>query len=64
MARSGRPPKIDPLKPVHRAVTDGEVSTSYVELAAGRDINRPKTSTCLVLGDDPAAHRRSTRPSS
>lgn len=41
MARSGRPPKIDPLKPIHRAVMDNDVSTFSVELAAGNDINAP-----------------------
>jgi ankyrin repeat protein len=41
MARSGRPPKIDPLKPIHKAVMDNDVSTFSVELAAGNDINVP-----------------------
>ncbi|WP_233213453.1 ankyrin repeat domain-containing protein [Mycobacterium hubeiense] len=41
MARSGRPPKIDPLKPIHRAVMDNDVSTFSGELAAGNDINAP-----------------------
>ena len=41
MARSGRPPKIDPLKPIHRAVMDGDVSTFSVALAAGDDLNTP-----------------------
>lgn len=41
MARSGRPPKIDPMKPIHRAVMDNDVSTFSVELAAGNDINAP-----------------------
>ena len=41
MARSGRPPKIDPLKPIHTAIMDGDVSTFSVELAAGDDINAP-----------------------
>ena len=41
MARSGRPPKIDPLKPIHRAVMDNDVSTFSVELSAGNDINAP-----------------------
>ena len=41
MARSGRPPKIDPLKPIHRAVMDGGVSTFSVALAAGDDLNTP-----------------------
>jgi len=41
MARSGRPPKIDPLKPIHKAVMDNDVSTFSVEVAKGQDINRP-----------------------
>jgi ankyrin repeat protein len=41
MARSGRPPKIDPLKPIHRAVMDNDVSTFSVELAAGDYISAP-----------------------
>jgi ankyrin repeat protein len=41
MARSGRPPKIDPIKPMHRAVIDGDVDTFAVELAAARDLNTP-----------------------
>lgn len=41
MARSGRPPKIDPLKAIHRAVMDNDVSTFSVELAAGNDVNTP-----------------------
>jgi ankyrin repeat protein len=42
MARSGRPPKIDPLKPIHRAVIDGNVSDFSVELANHEDnINLP-----------------------
>lgn len=35
MARSGRPPKIDPLKPIHKAVMNGDVDTFSTELAAG-----------------------------
>lgn len=42
MARSGRPPKIDPLKPIHRAVIDGNVSDFSVELTNHEDnINLP-----------------------
>ena len=41
MARSGRPPKIDPLKPIHRAVMRNDVSAFSVELAARNDINTP-----------------------
>ncbi|MES5383475.1 MULTISPECIES: ankyrin repeat domain-containing protein [Mycobacteriaceae] len=41
MARSGRPPKIDPLKPIHRAVMDNDVAAFGVELATGSDINTP-----------------------
>ena len=41
MARSGRPPKIDPMKPIHKAVMDNDVSTFSVEAAKGEDINRP-----------------------
>ena len=41
MARSGRPPKIDPLKAIHRAVMDNDVSTFSTELAAGNDIDAP-----------------------
>lgn len=41
MARSGRPPKIDPLKPIHKAVTDDDVDTFSVELAKGEDIDAP-----------------------
>lgn len=38
MARSGRPPKIDPLKTIHRAVMNNDVAAFSVELAAGNDI--------------------------
>ena len=41
MARSGRPPKIDPLKPIHKAVMDNDVATFSVELAARNDIDAP-----------------------
>jgi ankyrin repeat protein len=41
MARSGRPPKIDPLKPIHRAVMYSDVDTFSVELAKGDDIEAP-----------------------
>jgi hypothetical protein len=41
MARSGRPPKIDPLKPIHKAVMYDDVPTFSVELARGDDINAP-----------------------
>jgi ankyrin repeat protein len=41
MARSGRPPKIDPLKPIHRAVMDNDVAAFGVELTTGSDINTP-----------------------
>lgn len=41
MARSGRPAKIDPLKPIHKAVMNYDVSTFSVELAGGADINTP-----------------------
>jgi ankyrin repeat protein len=41
MARSGRPPKIDPMKPIHAAVKNNDVSAFSVELAAGNDINAP-----------------------
>lgn len=41
MARSGRPPKIDPIKPIHRAVMDTDVATFGAELADGTDINTP-----------------------
>lgn len=41
MARSGRPPKIDPIKAIHRAVMDNDVATFGVELADGTDINTP-----------------------
>jgi ankyrin repeat protein len=41
MARSGRPPKIDPMKAIHRAVMDYDESTFSVELAAGVDMNTP-----------------------
>lgn len=42
MARSGRPPKIDPLKPIHRAVMEGNVTDFSVELAKHEDnINLP-----------------------
>jgi hypothetical protein len=37
----GRPPKIDPMKPIHTAVMDRDVSTFSVEAAKGEDINRP-----------------------
>jgi hypothetical protein len=37
----GRPPKIDPMKPIHTAVMDNDVSTFSVEAAKGEDINRP-----------------------
>lgn len=41
MARSGRPPKIDPLKAIHRSVMYDDVPTFSVELARGEDINAP-----------------------
>ena len=41
MARSGRPPKIDPLEPIHRAIMKNDVSGFSVELAGGADINAP-----------------------
>lgn len=41
MARSGRPPKIDPLKPIHRAVMNNDVAAFGVELANRTDINTP-----------------------
>jgi ankyrin repeat protein len=42
MARSGRPPKIDPLKPIHRAVMDQNIADFSVELANREDnINLP-----------------------
>ncbi|MCG5430895.1 ankyrin repeat domain-containing protein [Mycobacterium sp. MYCO198283] len=41
MARSGRPPKIDPMKPIHRAVLHNDVNTFAVELAAGNYVNAP-----------------------
>src|SRR5258705_7677781 len=41
MARSGRPPKIDPMRPIHKAVMDNDVSTFSVEVAKGDDVNRP-----------------------
>lgn len=41
MARSGRPPKIDPLRPIHRAVMDNDAAAFGVELAEGTDINTP-----------------------
>ncbi|WP_234902392.1 ankyrin repeat domain-containing protein [Mycobacteroides abscessus] len=41
MARSGRPPKIDPIKPLHRAVMDNDAAAFGVELADGTDINTP-----------------------
>ncbi|WP_445170282.1 ankyrin repeat domain-containing protein [Mycolicibacterium sp. Dal123E01] len=42
MARSGRPPKIDPLKPIHRAVMDGNIADFSVELTNNEDnINLP-----------------------
>jgi len=41
MARSGRPPKIDPMKPIHQAVLKDDVATFSTELVKGDDINRP-----------------------
>jgi ankyrin repeat protein len=41
MALSGRPPKIDPLKPIHKAVMYDDVPTFSVELARGDDIDAP-----------------------
>ncbi|MCV7224660.1 ankyrin repeat domain-containing protein [Mycolicibacterium komossense] len=41
MARSGRPPKVDPLKPIHKAVMTNDIDGFSVELAAGNDINSP-----------------------
>ena len=37
MARSGRPRKVDPLKPIHRAVMTGNVDDFSVELASTED---------------------------
>lgn len=41
MARSGRPPKIDPIKPIHRAVMDNDAAMFDAELTDGTDINTP-----------------------
>lgn len=42
MARSGRPPNVDPLRPIHRAVMTGNVDDFSVELAKSEDnINLP-----------------------
>ncbi|WP_445168963.1 ankyrin repeat domain-containing protein [Mycolicibacterium sp. Dal123E01] len=41
MVRSGRPRKIDPLKPIHSAIMKNDVSAFSAELAAGRDIDAP-----------------------
>lgn len=41
MARSGRPPKIDPLKAIHKAVMYDDMPTFSVELARGEDLNAP-----------------------
>jgi len=41
MARAGRPPKIDPLKPIHKAVMNNDIAAFSVELAKGEDINAP-----------------------
>jgi ankyrin repeat protein len=55
MARSGRPPKIDPIKPIHRAVMDNDVATFSVELDDGTDINTPGPENMTPLHI--AAHR-------
>ncbi|MFV8142057.1 ankyrin repeat domain-containing protein [Mycolicibacterium senegalense] len=55
MARSGRPPKVDPMKAIHRAVLYGDAETFSVELAAGTDVEAagPEGMTPLHI----AAHR-------
>ena len=58
MARSGRPPKIDPLKPIHKAVMDNDVATFSTELAAGNDIEAPGPEGMTPLHI--AAHRGNT----
>lgn len=35
------PPKIDPLKPIHRAIMNNDVAAFRAEVAAGVDINLP-----------------------
>ncbi|WP_236949354.1 hypothetical protein [Mycolicibacterium goodii] len=45
MARSGRPPKVDPLKPIRRAVMNNDVAAFGVELTDGTDINTPDPKT-------------------
>ncbi|WP_255796156.1 ankyrin repeat domain-containing protein [Mycobacteroides abscessus] len=35
------PPKIDPLKPIHRATMNNDVAAFCAEVAAGVDINLP-----------------------
>lgn len=41
MAKSGRPAKIDPIKPIHRAIMDDDISRFSVEVASGADLNTP-----------------------
>ena len=41
MARSGRPPKVDPMKPIHWAVMRGDEPSFAVELGRGEDIEVP-----------------------
>lgn len=41
MARSGRPPKIDPMKPIHQAILNANESLFSVELAAGNFLDAP-----------------------
>lgn len=55
MARSGRPPKIDPLKPIHKAVMNNDVVTFSTELAAGNDVDAPGPEAMTPLHI--AAHR-------
>ncbi|SIJ83235.1 Uncharacterised protein [Mycobacteroides abscessus subsp. abscessus] len=41
------PPKIDPLKPIHRATMNNDVAAFRAEVAAGVDINLPAESVNL-----------------
>ena len=55
MARSGRPPKVDPLKPIHRAVMTGNVDDFSVELAStddNIDLPGPEGMTPLHIAAD------------
>jgi Ankyrin repeats (3 copies) len=52
MVRTGRPPKIYPLKLIHRAAMDNDVSGFTVELAKGTDIDAPGPMTPLHIAAD------------